>query len=305
MAQYYYSGDDSCHEHFTKGPCQGAGELFLPDGRCGCHKKLPHYHAYTNECYEIGKISLFVLKIESTNYFSIVGSIGPCPMGHVFIISDNNIESTVSASCQCKEGYVLWEDGYCYRQYTRGPCDESEFIVNSTTCIENPCRKGRLYFPEEKTCYRIGSQGPCTIQQVVVFDFTARPSIDGISFNGVCGCSGIISTLDQSCSENNPLDTACSSSPGMVELNGQCHKLYSRGPCGPGEWLEMRKVPEKIRTAKCACRPGYTLYKTESGVNSCHGPSVGIARYLNGKHYKTYKFGFRRFVSSLDASSSL
>lgn len=53
LAQYYYK-DGTCHEHFTIGPCEGNGKLFLPGGRCGCHVKLPHYHEDTDQCYEIG-----------------------------------------------------------------------------------------------------------------------------------------------------------------------------------------------------------------------------------------------------------
>lgn len=170
-----------------------------------------------------------------------LGTTGPCPAGHLFTVPDNGIQNQ-HAMCQCKEGYTSWNDGQCYRLYTRGPCDAGEFIVNSTSCIKNPCGKGRLYFPNEKTCYRTGSQGPCNYKQVVVFDFTARPSIDGISYNGVCGCSGIITELDQKCKQEDITENPCHSTPGMVEINGQCYKLYTRGPCGPGFWLEPRKI---------------------------------------------------------------
>lgn len=237
-------------------------------------------------------------------------------MGHVFIISDNNTITSSSvtttatrrASCECKEGYAIWKDGNCYRMYTRGPCNDGEFLVNATDCIPNPCTKGRLYFPEEKTCYRVGSQGPCNWQQVVVFDFTTRPSVDGISYNGACGCAGIITNLDQQCTADEPAtgrESACESTAGMVELNGQCYKLYSRGPCGPGQWLEPRKAAVAVaprndrRTAHCQCRPGYTTYESADGLIGCYAPSVGIARYLNGKSYKSYTFGFRRFITLL------
>lgn len=226
-------------------------------------------------------------------------------MGHIFQIDDNAGGKEVKASCQCKEGYVVWKNGYCYRMYTRGPCEDGEFLLNSTNCIKNPCGKGRLYFPEEKTCYRVGTQGPCNWQQVVVFDFTTRPSVEGISYNGVCGCTGIISNLDQQCSEDRTEESACESSTGMVELNGQCYKLYSRGPCGPGQWLERRKIVSRIdrRGAICQCRPGYTQYESDDGIVGCYAPSVGIARYLNGKNYKMYKFGFRRFISLLGVTA--
>lgn len=194
--------------------------------------------------------------------------------------------------CQCKDGYVPWPDGICYRLYTRGPCAADEFLLNATTCIRNFCGKNRLYFPEQNECYRIGSQGPCDLYQVVVFDFTSRPSVDGISYNGMCGCAGVIMNLDQQCSAAEEITTnTCESTPGMVELEGNCYKLYSRGLCGPGQWLEPIKsvtndAARSIQTkAKCVCRPGYTPAEkpnnmTTAGVQHCNAPIVGLARYL-------------------------
>lgn len=233
-------------------------------------------------------------KINSQFKF-ISGSVGACPPGHIFELPDN--VKNPKGQCMCKPNHIQWSDGYCYRLYTKGPCNEGSFLVNSTTCIKNPCEKGRLYFPQEKTCYRIGSQGPCHHSQVVIFDFTSRPSINGISYNGVCGCTGILVNLDQKCDENYPPKSACDGTPDMVEVNGECHKLYTRGPCGPNQWLVPRRQPETPRTAKCECKPGFTPYsdnETALGVSGCHSQSVQIARYLNGKSQRSYKFGFRK-----------
>lgn len=43
-----------CFEHFTTGPCEDVGKIFLPGGKCGCHIKLPNYHEDTDQCYEMG-----------------------------------------------------------------------------------------------------------------------------------------------------------------------------------------------------------------------------------------------------------
>lgn len=285
LGEYFYETDETCHEHFTKGPCSTPGHLFLPGGRCDCMPNLPHYHEANGMCFELG-------------------SPGPCPPGHIFIVPDNRTANYKRAKCQCKEGYILWNDGLCYRLYTRGPCAPNEFLLNSTSCVRNFCGKNRLYFPEEKSCYRIGSQGPCDLYQVVVFDFTARPSIDGVSFNGMCGCSGVIMNLDQQCTHahTDPDANTCESSPGMVEIDGSCYKLYSRGPCGPGQWLEPIKsstlpssavysdeyfITPMTSKAKCVCRPGYTSYETpEKGFTGCNAPTVGLARYLNRQKYQ-------------------
>lgn len=222
------------------------------------------------------------------------------------MLSETSLGSSrtpMRAMCQCKDGYVPWNDGQCYRMYTRGPCGDGQFVINSTSCIDNPCAKGRLYFPEERTCYRIGTQGPCNWQQVVVFDFTVHPSLDGISYNGVCGCSGIITNLDQQCSSDDDrsgTESACASMPGMVEFNGKCYKLYSRGPCGPGQWLEPKKIVSRKdrRGVQCQCRPSYTKYESNDGLIGCYAPSVSIARYLNGVKRGPYTFGFRRIAAS-------
>lgn len=78
----------------------------------------------------------------------------------------------------------------------------------------------------------------------------------------------------------------------MVELEGNCYKLYSRGPCGAGQWLEPIKsltldTARTIQTkAKCVCRPGYTPAEkaannmTTATVQQCNAPTVGLARYL-------------------------
>lgn len=243
---------------------------------------LPHYYNQTHSCYELK-------------------TTGPCAPGHEFVINSLNEYDDVKAECKCKDKYSKYTDGYCYRTYTVGPCEDGNFLVDTNKCMKNPCNKGFLYFPNEQTCYRIGSPGPCSTNQVVVFDFTTRPSIEGISFNGVCGCSGIINNLDQSCLEDdgdvkniNP----CDSTTGMIEIKGECYKLYSQGPCQPGQWLEPKRPPGKFKSAKCQCKPGFTPYdnkQTTMGVSGCLAPSVGIARYLNGKNYKNYTFGFQRF----------
>lgn len=227
----------------------------------------------------------------------ILDTPGPCPPGHVFRIPDDietdqepSTQIVPHAKCMCKEGYVPWTDGLCYRLYTRGPCEANEFLVNQTSCVRNFCGKNRLYFPAEDSCYRIGSQGPCSLHQVVVFDFTARPSIDGISYNGICGCAGVITNFDQQCSTSSDQEkNFCEATPGMVEMSGQCHKLYTRGPCGAGQWLEPLKSQTTNDTAlfgyasraKCVCRPGYTpTERDHGGTHSCSAPSVSLARYL-------------------------
>ncbi|XP_021916488.1 uncharacterized protein LOC110828249 isoform X2 [Zootermopsis nevadensis] len=294
LGQYYWAPGDSCHEHFTRGPCLEPGTLFLPGGQCGCTEGLPHYNADTGLCYEIG-------------------GIGPCPPGHLFALPDDNkeISNSTRAMCRCKEGHALWsETGACYRLYTRGPCPTGQFLVNATSCVPIPCRQGRLYFPEESSCYKIGTRGPCRPHEIVLFENSVRPSVDGVSYRGMCGCSREMTdeSAQNQCrmtyNESEVSKTECDSKGGMVRLNETCYLLYTTGPCSTGQWLvpvrEGKQWFERVGWKKklkatCECRPGYKLVKTavsrdiKTGsaiyTEQCQSPSVTLARFLNQNYY--------------------
>jgi hypothetical protein len=179
-------------------------------------------------------------------------------------------------------------------------------LANSTSCVPVPCKRSRLYFPRERTCYKIGTRGPCSNGQIVLYDYSARPSIDGISYNGVCGCTSA-SKASGRCSEggvpsglaapapNSLHGDECEDSPGMVLVNRTCYRLYTQGPCAQGEWLVARRMPKGLELwrdkrptsrARCECRPGYT--KTNELENNsllnpgkCQPPAVGLAKFLN------------------------
>lgn len=184
MSRYFWDAAGTCHEHYTPGPCQEHGTLFLPGGKCGCHTGLQQYYPETGMCYQLG-------------------TVGPCPPGHQFVISTAHASNNSSlgqptyAKCRCKEGHVRWtEDGICYRPYTRGPCQPGYmYSANNTQesnttvgCVEVPCPPGRLYFPGGKGCHRVGTQGPCPPGQVVLFQESVKTSVEGISYRGMCGC---------------------------------------------------------------------------------------------------------------------
>lgn len=283
LSRFYWPAErGGCFEHYTQGPCSEPGELFLPGGHCGCHSNLPHYHASTKMCYPLG-------------------TIGPCKIGQHFVV-DQKIETEIydkplQATCHCKPGHVPYKNGFCYREYTRGPCQSGDMLVNSTTCVPVPCRRGRLYFPQEKTCYKIGSRGPCPSEQIVLYDYNTRPSIDGISYRGVCGCTNDLKNTGK-CSEDTTLN--CEDFPGTALLNNTCYKLYTQGPCTEGEWLVAQRIPkgdfwqkDKIPKARCECQPGYTRISenetTEVENNNlispggCQPPAVSLARFLNAR----------------------
>ncbi|XP_053995962.1 uncharacterized protein LOC128885747 isoform X1 [Hylaeus anthracinus] len=279
LGKYHWPGIvGGCHEHYTKGPCTEPGHLFLPGGECGCHSELPHYHEPTGMCYQLG-------------------GIGPCLKGHQFVVTDTIAnEATIRAKCVCKPDHVLYDNGLCYRLYTRGPCEYGRMLINSTTCVPTPCKRGRLYFPREKTCYKIGSKGPCPSGQIVLYDYNVRPSIDGISYNGVCGCTNALKDAGK-CTEDS--NDSCESIPGMVLINKTCYKLYTQGPCTAGEWLLPKRMPkptlwenESESRASCECRPGYKRITETSQVSEvesnnllssggCEPPTVSLAKFLN------------------------
>ncbi|XP_074095978.1 uncharacterized protein LOC141525391 isoform X2 [Cotesia typhae] len=289
LAAYYHRGvEDGCYEHYTTGPCLEEGEIFLPGGQCGCPKSIPHYHEETRMCYSLG-------------------GIGPCKQGHHYVVTNANITSDeIHATCTCKPGHVLYSDGHCYRKYTRGPCEPGSMLMNSTACVQVPCKRSRLYFPRERTCYRIGTRGPCSSGQVVLYDHSVRPSVDGVSYNGVCGCT-MLMKLSGKCRDLDLDLDKCENTPGMFLVGSTCYKLYTQGPCGLGEWLVAKRRPREAvswpeswvetgdRASKvaCECRPGYSRVNSsvvDSDVETnllsanpgeCQPPAVGIANYLN------------------------
>ena len=66
LGRYYWpEAGGGCYEHYTRGPCTEAGELFLPGGDCGCHSGLPHYYAPNKMCYQLGELLFFFSKLSN------------------------------------------------------------------------------------------------------------------------------------------------------------------------------------------------------------------------------------------------
>lgn len=293
-----YRTNAGCFQHYTRGPCREKGHLFLPDRSCGCGPHLPHWHDQTEMCFEIG-------------------SIGPCNTGEHYQLHP----ITQTGYCSCKNGYIRYKpslnqtspDG-CYRPFTQGPCPASHILVNATTCIKLPCARNELFFPPANAttnnCHRIGTQGPCRTGHVVTFDFRTRPSLDGISYNGLCACASSNCRTNQTDASNTE-EVSCESD--RVLFRGKCYKLYGQGPCARGAWLVPRRRGKKDlywndsavqvgtsvrkREGYCDCMPGYTKLirriehqgppESRKTVAECLSPTVLLADYLN-KNFFAY-----------------
>lgn len=59
----------------------------------------------------------------------------------------------------------------------------------TAVCEPLPCLPGRLFFPGGKGCHRVGTPGPCPPGQVVLFQDSVKTSVEGISYQGMCGCA--------------------------------------------------------------------------------------------------------------------
>lgn len=55
LGKYFYHPLGGCYEHYTRGPCQEPGELYLPNGKCGCNPSMPQYHPPSDMCYQLGE----------------------------------------------------------------------------------------------------------------------------------------------------------------------------------------------------------------------------------------------------------
>lgn len=256
----YRAASGKCYQHYTRGPCEERGALFLEDRTCGCHSGLPHYHNGTGMCYELD-------------------TVGPCHKGETFKLSPDR----TSAACECKDDHIRYRNSTsCYRPFTQGPCPERHFLVNTTSCIVQPCARGYLFVARDRACHRVGTRGPCPRGHVVNFDFRTRPSIDGVSYNGVCACA------KEGCSAGAD-DTTCDK--GWIRYRGRCRKLYARGPCRAGAWIAPRRA-SLGRDGACECVPGYVEQVNAQNEVECAPPTVILAEYLN----KTYRTIVQRSV---------
>ncbi|KAK6626010.1 hypothetical protein RUM43_006314 [Polyplax serrata] len=313
LTKFYWPPTRTCHEFYTKGPCLEKGNLFLPGPACGCHKDLPNYDPITEQCYEIG-------------------GIGPCKAGQRFDIEPPKI----GANCICKPEHVSWNDGQCYRLYTRGPCAPGEIIFANKTCHANPCPKGKLFFPQDESCHRVGVRGPCARGQLVLFEQSVRPSVEGISYRGICGCSG-----PGKCKNEDDIDTTKIS--GRTTLNeieeaksnkkinrnshqylkdgaykiriceknekaigNNCYSLYSQGPCSQGEWL----VPVRQgRTDKQYHRFGWTdseetlLQDESTKLRARCECKPGYSKSATGNGCQLLLFSLAKFLNGEDLFS--
>ncbi|KAH1020672.1 hypothetical protein HUJ04_010288 [Dendroctonus ponderosae] len=262
----FHAGNNRCYQHFTKGPCREMGHLFLPDQSCGCYSALPHYHWNTKKCFELG-------------------TIGPCSKGEMFTI----LPQTSLGGCVCKQGYIRHQNNTsCHRPFTRGPCKPDHILVNSTSCLLQPCVRGELFFPQHSKCYKIGSWGPCDVGKILSFDFETRPSIDGLSYNGVCICQHPNCEIRED-------DIECDRSKGLLKHGNKCFKIYSQGPCAKGAWLAPQREGKEPGTDKkdaiCECMPG-TVERVEKKDNSviieCLSQAPLIAELFNKNYTQSH-----------------
>nr|XP_014278166.1 uncharacterized protein LOC106682046 isoform X2 [Halyomorpha halys] len=305
MQHNYWEPGQSCHEHYLQGPCE-IGKLFLPTGQCDCNSSMIQYYPEDKKCYAIG-------------------SQGPCKNGHLFQTKVIKYEDKqqVNGVCVCKEGYMKWkENDFCYQPFTRGPCQNGEMLDlkydkngSEITCVQVPCSTGKLFFPGGKGCHKVRTQGPCPAGQLVLYQDNIDPSMNGISYLGICGCQNIEndssfytnykndkSATKTDCSEEQNVDNetmsssnekaniddVCGSGYGFVLWkDNSCWQLYSQGPCREGEWLvpDRGKGQRKGRgwlIGKCECRPGYstTLIKNDT---SCIINTETLTKLFNSK----------------------
>lgn len=269
LSQYYFPSVQLCYEHFTKGPCE-SGLLFAynhtsQSTHCMCSPRLANFHVPTNECFQFGQK-------------------GPCSKGQEFHFN----EATRQGECTCKLNYVLWpENGECYKAFTPGPCHSEEFIIpgeqNSLIgqCVQNPCPKAHLYFPERDgdsvRCHKVGSRGPCELGQLVVFE-----KYSGKSYRGECGCApgynqnywpetGLCyewysqgpcedSFSFQYNKDLGRTECVCDEKEGFVFWNEtqNCYRVFTQGPCPNNAWL----IPGEGSEVFCECQNGYRFHQS-------------------------------------------
>ncbi|KAJ1525941.1 hypothetical protein ONE63_009128 [Megalurothrips usitatus] len=323
LARFYSPQAKTCHEHYTPGPCQEKGLLFLPGGpgggQCGCSPDLPHYHPDTGRCYQID-------------------TIGPCPTGHRFTATSKG-----RAQCRCKGGHVpAWPRPAARAASTsRPPSPATRWACAApaprarSSCSRRPCgppwRASRTAASAAAPAPGPGRHGPRTHTYTHTHADVATPtqtypyrSSNDIAAKVIedsrCGAhdkdkdAAGVKRSSSAASAATRTDPGCESKAGAVVFNGTCHMLYSQGPCPLGQWLVPQRRSRDPRAAKeaeagadtrpehelwsdadaaparararCDCRPGYKAVRT-GAVLECQPPTVVLASFLNARGFLT------------------
>ena len=244
MNTHYWPYGNTCHELYTRGPCV-QGHIYVynhtkQNTECVCAPELvTNYHHETKQCYEL----------ETT---------GPCKPGQIFTFDP----ASLTARCKCIEGYIKWEPtGHCYREYTKGPCqpgymlqprefyrtlEQDHFLLpgyiltpgtwdNTGECIQNLCKGGELYDPDNELCYPVGHKGPCPEGKLWVYERAT-------SLRGICYCDPQL--------------------VGYWPPNKACYQIGERGPCPERHMLSYDVKSAKL-TCKCDYRNGYVNWRNQ------------------------------------------
>jgi hypothetical protein len=164
-------------------------------------------------------------------------------------------------------------------------------------CVQNPCPRAHLYFPDGNDggrsvkCHKVGSRGPCPLGELVVFE-----KYSGKSYRGECGCSPGYnqnywppthmcyewysqgpcgdSFLFRFNKDTGKTECVCDEDEGYVFWNetNKCYRVYTKGPCPSHAWLipsedkmpppltsstALQLAKKKMKEVFCECRTSY------------------------------------------------
>lgn len=125
----------------------------------------------------------------------------------------------------------------------------------------------------------------------MTFDFNTRPSVDGISYNGLCHCKTLSATSDTCVMDEE--EKGCEGGSDVVRYGKRCFRLYSQGPCQDGAWIAVKRQTKSghssVKEGVCECMPGYKERRTSKDGESveCVSPAVILAEFLNKNYYAT------------------
>ncbi|XP_063591079.1 uncharacterized protein LOC134768282 isoform X1 [Penaeus indicus] len=215
--------DGACYQEYTQGPCQ-VGELFMGrtaggEGFCSCSPEMVmHYFRTDGRCYPLYEQ-------------------GPCPKGHLLKFDYRTLEPV----CECRDGFMLEDDGVCYELNTAGLCDQTKCLDGGINCYvrnldtlktECTCLPGNVTTADGH-CFQPYSRGPCPLGNWLVF---SEPGVAVCERKTQCARfdNWFFWTPDQ-----------------------RCYRQYSRGPCPEGQlfYLDLN-----TGVSGCHCRRDWTPY---------------------------------------------
>ncbi|KAF0301641.1 hypothetical protein FJT64_026125 [Amphibalanus amphitrite] len=277
--------DGVCYLRFSPGPCGPGGVICESDsGPAECRCRSGFHQGSDGRCYQE-----YTQAECPDNSVFIQGDCvakGPCPEGFFMVFDKREQRYT----CGCPPGFLLvtavnrcirartdcrhcvenlyrWpEDGQFYRELTRGPCNDTELLIQTDSGPVCGCEKyapsdrvssylePTVRWPLDGRCYRLYDQAICPPGHWFIWSST-----------------------------QNRIPVCCPKGHFFWPADDKCYEEFTRGPCD-----KSKLFVNVLRTSVCTCDDqwGFTVLNPEDGtcyLRNTQGPCQPGFRFLGAK----------------------